>query len=745
MKITNVKELYEAQKAIWREENEEFFGITPLDEWSDLDVINQHLTECADKFWNNGTNRFKEILEKPYTQGGKMQTQKLECLVPNSYVFDYDVRDNVIVLSAYFNYDIENPTTKEMTKEKIKRPLVYFPSINSLCWVIGESEWILRVQINPNRGLFTRNGDIISYQKTWTYDLNKKEFTIFREGFDPFEQMTKINEHYLTSCYGQPITKDNFEDALASIKELDYNSILRYTFNHVDAVFDRIRTSDRFANPKIKAPIAIDVAKIISNIGRMEDDDDNAGMLVLSKSKIYALENSRTAVLKNMYKRDFNFVDCVNIFDAFKTSTDKSAGKSRLLLDDIIIKDGILYNKVIDENGNEVYKDMYEIVLFNLNVKRNISVLSESMFCENNDSKRIMMTNKLRAQALPVKGEVDDFTHEIPARIVFGDFKGFNFGDNIIISHSFAKRLESRAHTKINLNIEGYRFLKNKYNIGDEISLKDFKMLAPGNNYRNYREVKLINLNTSFMTITARIPFSIGDKLTNLHGSKGIVSQIVEDDKMPILVNDLGPNMKAGPIDVIVSGLSVYRRKSLGQIIEAWARATDHFDCSNLVEASEKYIDEMQEYSNKSVISWNGNETIKPCGINMMIRLDHNACSKQVFAELKTNYSRLLKCEEMLILNLISRGLYDISNELDIRSIAKHHNAIAQIKNMQKTGAINNEPANNLKFFNILRAIGFDFNLRNPDPDSLKIPDEFITTSILEDDVIDLDKKDKNI
>ena len=58
---------------------------------------------------------------------------------------------------------------------------------------------------------------------------------------------------------------------------------------------------------------------------------------------------------------------------------------------------------------------------------------------------------------------------------------------------------------------------------------------------------------------------------------------------------------------------------------------------------------------------------------------------------------------EMEFLNLAARGLWNIMNEIDLRSISKHHSALAQIRKMQKTGKIVAEPANNLRFFNILR------------------------------------------
>ena len=93
-----------------------------------------------------------------------------------------------------------------------------------------------------------------------------------------------------------------------------------------------------------------------------------------------------------------------------------------------------------------------------------------------------MMTAKLHAQAVPTAGESDPFTHETPARIVFGDWKGFNFGDSIIISKSFARKLRSNKSRKIHLNLEQWNYLKEKYSAENQASsvTGSSRTIAPG-------------------------------------------------------------------------------------------------------------------------------------------------------------------------------------------------------------------------------------------------------------------------
>lgn len=755
--VKNINELYKVQSTIWREENEHFFGLTPLNNWTNAEEVKKHLDTCSKKFWNEGTNELKKLLENG-------RCKDVDKLIPGTYELVFDHRNGIVCLYASFEYETvdkrknnikdENGNINNVKKIVKKSPLVYLPYVNDLCWFLNDTEYVLRISATINYSLITRQENICKYQRSWIYDIEKDEFTILNKlegGFDPYEELTKENRFFLENCYGSEITKENFTEALKTVPEFDGRSIMYFRFEHVSEMFKLVTKSNRFANPLMRVPIPINIVKMFSSQQNRNEKVDNGSFnnLVLSQNKLFALENSRTVIYKSQFNTNFQFADSQRFFDAFKTSTNKSAGRSRLILDDVYVKNNMLYKNIVDENGNSHLINMFAIVLADLrnssnaddgnngnknnnndndndsnnngdnlisklgNSNNNLSVLSCSRFSSNNDAKRIMMTAKLRAQAIPTIGEIDPFTHETPARIVFGDFEGFNFGDSIIISKSFARKLESHKTIKRSISTkEQYEYLNEKYKVGDYMSVQDFSDIVGSFMYDNCRDIYIEALEREFITVSVRAPFSIGDKITNLHGSKGIVSLIFEDKDMPCLENDLGPNMKAGPMDVIVSGLSVYRRKSLGQIFEAWALATDRDDVNNIQDAVSKYKDGMKTFSENSIITFRGQTCVKPCGINMMIRLNHDSIAHQSRSYLKSNYGKMLKFGEMELLNLASRGLFDIMNELDIRSVSKHYNSFYQIKEMQDSGEIREEPANNLRFFNILRTMGFDFNLR---------------------------------
>jgi DNA-directed RNA polymerase subunit beta len=72
-------------------------------------------------------------------------------------------------------------------------------------------------------------------------------------------------------------------------------------------------------------------------------------------------------------------------------------------------------------------------------------------------------------------------------------------------------------------------------------------------------------------------PLEIGDKLTGLHGNKGIVSKILEDHEMPYKKDD------GKPVDILLNPASVTSRINLGQLMEtaagkiAKAKGTPYF------------------------------------------------------------------------------------------------------------------------------------------------------------------------
>ena len=717
--MKSMKELYLKQKQIWKEQNEKYFGITPFDDYNDAILVNQHLEEVADRLWNNGTNAFKELLVNE-------KLNDVEAMVPNTWRLFYNDDTDIIHVQAEFNlpenYRHSAAAIEEARAQGLEYPktkyinVAYLPCPTDLCWNINGSKYVLRIDATPNYDLIERiDENTWRQQNNWKWLGDIDEYQLRNRRIRPYEDLSDENKYFLQQVSGIEInSEDDFKLAMRCMPIYNKKSAAYFKYSYVNASFDLVKNSSRFANPLKFIPIAINVPKMLvsqriyKNKGSIEQD--TAGTMIITKNNIFSLEMARTIVYDSKFDMTFNFTDSSKVFDVFKTSTNKAAGRTRLLLDNITVDDGLLWFETEDGSQLSQYRAIYSD---DIEVKENLSVISNSSFNSNNDPKRIMMTAKLRAQAVSVKGEEDDFSHDVSARIVFGDFEGFSFGDAIVISRSFARKLcavydKSR---KI-INRKRYRWLLDNYDVGDEITLEDYLYVTGATADSNFRHIIIKSVTEDTLTVHAEAPFGEGDKLTNFHGSKGIACTILEDDEMPYLENDLGPNMPAGPLDVIASGLSVFRRKSLGQIFEAFALATGKTDVNNATDAIEKYYDEMQEYGAKSVVSFKGTRTIKPVGINKFIRLDHNAVSKQSHSDLKSNYGKMLKFGEMELLALGALGCSSIINELDIRSVSKHADAFAHIKHMQRTNQDVSEVANNLRYFNVMRSLGIEIGIK---------------------------------
>lgn len=720
--MADIKDLYEKQKDTWTKQNEKYFGLSSISDYSSAKRVNKELIKITDRFWNNGTNKFKDLL----LNEGKLADA--DSMIDKSFELKFDQDTSLIYLSALFtlpeNYKHSRASLIEAAEMGLDKPkekrinIAIFPSVSELGWIINNSEYVLRINAHPNYDLINRNSETEwSQQNNWTYNSVTGEFKTRSRSIKPFEDLEENNLFFLEELYGEPITEDNFIEALKSMPIYNRESAVYFQYDYVDTFYDFIRGSKRFANPLKYVPVSINVSKVLTakrnlETSRSTNGDDSSTSMIITQNQIFSLEMGRTIVYDSKFNNSFSFSDTTNLFDAFKTSTNKAAGRTRLLLDNIEVENGLLW--YIDKDGNRI--SQYKAA-FKINENRdNLSAISNSSFNSNNDPKRIMMTAKLRAQAVPVVGETNSFSHEIPARIVFGDFEGFNFGDSMIISRSFARRLKSyKERSRPLISKSKQRYLASKYDIGDRISLEDYHDAIGTTADDNLRSIVLKELTLEKIIVEAEIPFATGDKITNFHGSKGIVSLILEDDQMPYLENDLGPNMKAGPLDVIASGLSVYRRKSPGQIFEAYAMATGHTDKNNAQDLIEKYYDDIQRYGKESLITFQGKTIVKPTGINMFIRLAHDSVTKQSFSDLKSNSGRMLKFGEMELLNLASQDLKSVINEFDLRAVSKHADAIAKIKKLQENRIDQYSMSDNLKYFNLMRTLGIKFDLDQKD------------------------------
>lgn len=732
----NINELFDLQNEIWGKKNAELFGISQnatLNPFS----IRENLAYDLEDYWNGGTCKLKERLMSPDVKMFKDR----EKMVLDSWDLEFNSISNLIGLFALFiytAYDKDNngnshklsnakvlelvseinelPHTERMNviNSKIyngvefvveKKPCCYLPVVTQFGYRIRNSEYALRTQVARNIYLLRKINGVVK-QNGWVYKDGK-----FTDGKNHFKDVKPYNYPLLNAILGEQVTEDNFTKCLDLMPEFDKNSVLYFDFHW----FDEVEQSVLYTSHKIinaEKGKTVNYASIINSPKKYTSREmaDLCSNLIIVKNKIKALEVSRSVLFppSNNYTAAFSFTDCNNIFDAFKVTTNGLAGRARVMLDNYYVEDGVV--KVT--YGGKTY-NQYDIIMGNvpeeIKNQSNLSALSRAPYNYLNDAKRIMFCAKLRSQSVRVNGQIDDLTHEVPARVVFADLEGYSFGDSFVISESFAKKLEREVHKLFQLDKKSLA----EYEVGQKLEIKDLVEIDQKNRFSALRDIVVDNVTNEDLSITARAPFGVGDKITNLHGSKGIVSIILPDEQMPYLKNDLSDNMKAGYVDIIVPGISVYRRKSTGQIFEALSRALDIPEMT-LAKLEEKYSDVIKEYDSKSEFLLDGKTFFAPCGINNFIRLDHDAASKQSFAYIKSNYNYNLHTAEMELLNLAARGYYDILNELDIRSLNKHVNSIEKIRIMQETGVCPEGQSNTPYLKDYFKYLGWELETNKP-------------------------------
>ena len=719
-----IPELFEKELAFWTSVNQSFLGVTPIDESLDFAEIQKGIDEDCEKYWNtsNPCKLARNLNNGLLNKDASKQTK-------NSYVLKLNFYN--MCIDVYGDYN-----------GKLLKICAIPTPCNDLCWIINKSHYVTRVtaikdyySVVGKKDFETVNGE------GWTYNIHKDTFTcnIKKDEYKFNPTIDEIYDNHLSnrsrlllqSCLGEDeeLSIETFKKALRKLPIFSSDSIYNYKFARMEYFEDVVLNSAKYAQPTKK--ILLGINQIISSTSKQytRTGEKIEGCLVRSESKIFALENFRTCV--NIYKGEssfqpaFSYTDTNGFFDSFKTVTSKSAGRQRLLLDNVVIKGGMLW--IVDDDGTMHH--MYEYM--DMPQDKRLSCLSESPFCNNDKPKRIMMNAKMTSQAVPLLGEIDDLTHRITARVGFTDIEGYTSADSIIISESFAKRLRTFESTILYLNKKSNLFTLLKKN--PIFDVETLKLIFPTKNeailssYDNFHIDRIddVDANNVRVFLAWDIPFRLGDKITNLHGAKGTVGLILPDEKMPILTKKVG-NMEPGPLEIIISGFSTIRRGSLGQIFEAWALASginyeEKDFISNMIET---YKDQMEEYSNNSIVTYNGIEKVIPVGINYIMRLYHHAsthisCSSAEFA-----YKKTLKLGEMEKLNLVANDCPNILKELGIRSISKYIGSHRHINNMQNTRELPKNTHMILQFVEILKSMGYSLTIEDEAPSDFSNLDE---------------------
>ena len=710
-----ISELFEKELVYWTNANRSFLGVSVIDENMDFKDIQAQLDADCEKYWNsdNPCKLARNLNNGLLNKDASKQTK-------NSYVLKLNFYNMCIDVLGDYNGKL------------LKICAIPTPS-NDLTWIINRAHYVARVTAIKDYYNIVSKLDFETVSgEGWIYNIREDEFTcnITKDEYKFEPTIEEIFNNHLSyrskllleSVLKEDLTIDNFTKALRKLPSFSSDSIFNYKFSRLEYFEDAVLNSAKYAQPTKNIILGVNTIMASKSKQYTTTGKKLEGCLVRSESKIFALENFRTCVNiynnsntnNNAYQPAFTYVDCNGFFDSFKTVTSKSAGRQRLLLDNIVIKHGLLW--VVDDDGTMHH--MYEYL--DMPQEKRLSCLSESPFCNNDKPKRIMMNAKMTSQAVPLENEIDDITHRIQARVGFTDIEGYTSADSIIISEDFAKKLKTKEEVilYLNKNSNVFKLIKNT----DKFDLDTLKTIFPNKNSAilyNYENVHIekfddVDVNNVRVFMAWDIPFRLGDKITNLHGAKGTVGLILPSDKMPRLTKKVG-NMEPGPLDVIISGFSTIRRGSLGQIFEAWAEASGiNYEGKDYISYMvNEYQDQMKEYSENSIVEYNGKTNIVPVGLNYIMRLYHHAathisCSSADFA-----YKKTLRFGEMEKLNLVANDCYNILKELGIRSISKYIGSHKLVNSMEEDRNLPKNTHLSMQFIEILKSMGYDVILED--------------------------------
>ena len=168
----------------------------------------------------------------------------------------------------------------------------------------------------------------------------------------------------------------------------------------------------------------------------------------------------------------------------------------------------------------------------------------------------------------------------VNALVALTPWHGLNHEDGIVVSESFAARMTSTHLVQLNVLAAdaGIYWHVSPPREGEERSVeagdklltvefaggRDSVIKAPvsGQLVRQFRDhdAQLLKL-----TLRVERRLAIGDKLSNRHQGKGVISAILPDGKMPVVADG---KLQGTQVDVILNPVGVLRRLNIGQLWE---------------------------------------------------------------------------------------------------------------------------------------------------------------------------------
>lgn len=721
----------------WISENEKFFGVPAEGETFTKKEV---LDEYSMKYWNTPETRCK-ICELLFQN----ESNNMSTFTP----YDPANPESGFFIESSIDYNIIYGWFRENSKNKVYAVFIIPKILKTLEWKIGRAEYIPRGVVERNISILGKIDNRVTLPGKFIYNCSTGEIRELRKDKINFgaSSLDEISIKYIKAfCPDFSADEDDetFQEHLEKLPDTKYNNILNYHFYDYHYFFKKLEGDITRVNPTAKKHCNI-CSKLV-NFGRNASTSDTNGKireeegdctLILNseRSNIYAMGNFRSVLYTTKgYSQNFFFTNTELFFDAFKTSTSKTAGKIRTLLDDVTIgDDGLLYKHLANGEVINQFEAYNRFFLENdESVKtHSLSCLSKTLYCNNNDPKRIMMTSKSIGQSIPVENEYDTTTHSVLARVVFGDFFGFSNGDALVISKSFAERMKSfrkekifvsssnkdlmdivysawdfeKNETKRNITLDEFStlmgYFKNNFNRCNNIRITDIRQIK-----RNYGNAK--TRNGYDILIEYDIPVKVGDKFTNQHGSKGVDALILDDKDMPKLIKKCGV-MEPGPFDIIISSYGITKRTNIGQICEAYSRMkgiNEEIPLKDLFADAEEFSEPLVEYDEEL--------TNKCFGLQEILRLQHLSVSHASFSGIDKVTNFMLNFGEQENLFLLAHGFSDIQKEINQRS-PKYFNREGNINSLilNKQLIEDEDLSFNMELLGIFHSLGFDVKISN--------------------------------
>lgn len=311
-------------------------------------------------------------------------------------------------------------------------------------------------------------------------------------------------------------------------------------------------------------------------------------------------------------------------------------------------------------------------------------------FILHSDGARILMGSKNLKQALTlnkaekpyIKTGKEKENIGVNALIAYGLFEGYNFEDGIVVSESFAKRMETivRETEKFRVKVTPAKFAENELNQwtyklkdnitviywkvkeGDQVKYGDTLFEVKGEYYNkirkfNYtgkytakinklpktpeRPFKCFNINDEPSTeieisieFEVTKPLEIGDKIMGRHGNKGTIAKILNDNEMPTTY----VNGTERTLEMILSPLGIVSRMNLGQLYEVHSSIAQQFSdfqdyvngvspFENGYKKKDKILESLQKIGSDNygrfLVKYKDKNWYLTVGFQYFVRLDH--------------------------------------------------------------------------------------------------------------------------